>query len=125
MVLDVFFPGAKIESPWVIGKITIEAHIVPKLESKLLIGIDVSAPEGITLDFTRKTATIVPGLSASETATAAGRDHSHGGWLPVYHSSGRSFILLPVDDPERSPEPYGRSLAPWTRDHQGLNNGLL
>ena len=61
VVFDVFFPGVnprKIESPRVTGKITIEAHIVPKLESKLLIGIDVLAPESITLDFTRRTATM-------------------------------------------------------------------
>lgn len=61
VVFDVFFPGynpRKIEAPSVTGKITIEAHIVPRLESKLLVGIDVLAPEGITMDLTRRVATI-------------------------------------------------------------------
>jgi hypothetical protein len=61
VIFDVFFPGInprKIEMPQVTGKITIEAHIVSKLKSKLLIGIDVLAPEAITMDFMRKTATI-------------------------------------------------------------------
>lgn len=53
MKLNVYFIGPKATA-----KLTIEAHLVPNLKAKLLIGTDVLIPEGFKLDFDRKIAQI-------------------------------------------------------------------
>ncbi|KAN0076226.1 hypothetical protein V8E54_006368 [Elaphomyces granulatus] len=61
VAFDVFFPGAnpqKIEKPHMTAKIRIEAHIVPELQSKLLIGTDIMEPEGMNMDLLTKKVTI-------------------------------------------------------------------
>ena len=40
------------------GKLTIEAHIVPELRAKLLIGVDVMRPEGFTICFDKESVSI-------------------------------------------------------------------
>ena len=55
--VDVFMFGELCGVPSA-GKLTIEAHIVPELYAKLLIGVDVMCPEGFTISFDKESVSI-------------------------------------------------------------------
>lgn len=65
------------------GKLTIEAHIVPKLCAKLLIGVDMMHPEGFTISFNKESILIAfcQGLTCP-VAVHAKPNHVHD--CPVY-----------------------------------------
>lgn len=55
--LDVFMFG-DLHRAASAGKLSIEAHIVPKLHAKLLISINVMCPEGFTISFDKESVSI-------------------------------------------------------------------
>lgn len=55
--VDVFMFGELYDVPSA-GKLTIEAHIVPELCAKLLIGVDVIYLEGFTISFDKESISI-------------------------------------------------------------------
>ena len=55
--LDVFMFG-DLHGAASAGKLSIEAHVVPELRAKLLIGVDVMRPEGFTISFDKETVSI-------------------------------------------------------------------
>ena len=65
------------------GKLTIKVHIMPELHAKLLIGVDVMCPEGLTICFDKESVSIAScqGLTYP-VAVHAKPNHVHD--CPVY-----------------------------------------